>query len=409
MKFSDAQIDDIKRRNPVDEFAGRLVALRRSGRKMVGPCPLCSDDSRSRTASRFECDADHWVCAVCQDGGDVIRLAARVNGFDVTRDFVRVVEILGGAADIDPEETARRAAERERRARERAAASAHFREAERRRCWAIWRIGIALAGTETEAYLRLRGVTAQHGAHLRHIECGRYYIWDPKAKRFVVAHEGPAMIAAITTAEGQFAGLHTTWIDLARANGKAEIVNPFTGEIEPSKKVRGSKSGNHIELKRHPAPRALVIGEGIEKVLAVVRALAETGRDIAHWGAWSSADLGNLGGKAAASVAHPSLVGANGRPQRVPGPEPDFAAPAITIPDSVDDLVLLGDSTSERFLTECALARGARRYARRSDGSERAVRIAWAPEGADFDDLLRLPDSSRTSLVAGAVHAGAAA
>jgi hypothetical protein len=409
MKFAAARIDDIKRRNPVDEFAGRLVALRRSGRMMVGACPLCSDDPRSRTATRFECDADHWVCAVCQDGGDVIRLAARLNGLDVTRDFVRVVEILGGVADIDPEEAARGTAERERRRAAKADEAAHYREAERKRCWRMWRHGAAIAGTATEAYLSLRGVAAPPGAHLRHAPRAKYFAWNAAARRFEAVHEGPAMLAAIVTAEGQFAGLHTTWIDLTRANFKCEVVNPFTGEIEPSKKVRGSKSGNHIELKRHPAPRALVIGEGIEKVLAVVRALELAGRDVTHLAAWSSADLGNLGGKAAASVAHPTLTNANGRPRLVPGPDPDFDAPAIVIPDSVDDLVLLGDSTSERFLTECALARGARRYARRSDGSERSVRIAWAPEGVDFDDLLKLPASSRTSLGDEAAHAGVAA
>jgi hypothetical protein len=143
-----------------------------------------------------------------------------------------------------------------------------------------------------------------------------------------------------------------------------------------------------------------VIGEGIEKVLAVVRSLSESGRDTTRLAAWSSADLGNLGGKAASTVAHPSLLNTSGRAQRVPGPEPDFTAQCIAIPDSVDDLILLGDSTSDRFLTECALARGARRYRLRADGSARAVRIAWAPDGQDFDDLLKAPVASRPECAA---------
>ena len=70
MRLSEAQLDELKARNPVADVAGRLGAvLRRSGRSLVGTCPLCGG---GRSAQRFECKgADTWVCAVCCDGCDV--------------------------------------------------------------------------------------------------------------------------------------------------------------------------------------------------------------------------------------------------------------------------------------------------------------------------------------------------
>jgi hypothetical protein len=59
--------------------------------------------------------------------------------------------------------------------------------------------------------------------------------------------------------------------------------------------------------------------------------------------------------------------------------------PGIAVPDSISDIVLLGDGDSDRFVTGCALVRAAARFARPG----RTVRAAWAPAGKDFNDLLR--------------------
>jgi hypothetical protein len=128
----------------------------------------------------------------------------------------------------------------------------------------------------------------------------------------------------------------------------------------------------------------MIIGEGLEKVAAVQIAMRRAGRDLCETEFLTSIDLGNLGGAALQTARHPTLLDAAGRARRVPGPEPDLSTPAIVIPDSVDELILLGDSTSDRFLTECALARATKRYSRPG----RAVRTVWSPAGADFDDVL---------------------
>ena len=70
---------------------------------------------------------------------------------------------------------------------------------------------------------------------------------------------------------------------------------------------------------------------------------------------------------------------------RVPGPIPDPGDPGMKIPGSVEELILLGDGDSERVLTENAMVRAARRYHRPG----RAIRIAFAPAGQDFNDVLR--------------------
>lgn len=390
MRYSAAQIDDIKSRNPVDGFAAKYVTLRKSGRNMIGPCPICSGESSSRTATRFECDNDGWVCAVCEDGGDVIRLAARVLGLDPERDFVRVVQHLGGGRLIPEDEQRRIDDERKRRESERARESAKYREKERERAWRRWQFAQNITESQAETYLHRRHALAAdmavpYGAHLRFDPRAPYFVWNPDKKEFVKIYEGPAMLAAITRGDGTFAGVHTTWIDLSRApKFKGEIINPFTGEIEPTKKIRGSKRGNKIELARCSQPRRLILGEGIEKVLAVWSALVMADDDLREIAAWSSIDLGNLGGPAVANVPHPEIKTPSGRSKMVPGPDPDWSEKGIEIPACVDDLILLGDSTSDKFLTDCAMTRAAARAARPG----RTVRIVWAPADMDFDEIM---------------------
>jgi hypothetical protein len=123
------------------------------------------------------------------------------------------------------------------------------------------------------------------------------------------------------------------------------------------------------------------MGEGVEKTLAVYLAYLRGGRDISTTAFWSAGDLGNLAGKAAKTVRDHSDP--NPR-KRVGGPDPDLTEPGIVIPESVTDLILLGDSTNP-FMTLCAMYRAFQRYSR----AGRRVRVYWAPPGKDFDDLVR--------------------
>lgn len=413
------QLNALKDRNPCDAVAGQWVKLRRKGGRKgssVGPCPMCSDDPQSKSSTRFECDADKWVCAVCQDGGDVIRLIEKREGIS----FVAAVERLGGAREesITPAVAERRGQQDFkagvagddplnvppaydadprlieawhrgwRKANAAEATAARYRTRERERLYGFWRAGSRLAGTMVASYHATRGIVAPENARLKY-HPDMISFADGREVEPTIAHRGPAQLAAIIGPDGKFAGLHTTWIDLAGPKGKAEIVHPETGEVLPSKKVRGTKAGGYIDLGGCDAAtaRRMIAGEGVETVLAVYTALVRAGRDVSDTAFRCSVDLGNLAGRATSTLAHPCLKSPAGRAQRVPGPDPDMTSPAMPVPDTITELVLLGDGDSDPFLTRNALTRAKARHAR----EDRAVRVRFAPDGLDFNDMINRP------------------
>ncbi|RBP03825.1 CHC2-type zinc finger protein [Roseiarcus fermentans] len=399
--LSEAALADLRVRNPVADVAVRLGAvLKRRGRTLMGTCPMCGG---GRSALRFEIKRDDaWACAVCADGGDVIRLVERAQGLS----FLKAVEWLGGAQDIDPEEAARRERELAARRAKREADSARYREEERARLYRMWREAQDFWSTPVEAYLRGRDIFALDGVIVKFDPAARYYdgeIVDERGrKRPRLIFTGPAMLAPFVDGGGKFRGLHQTWIDPENPGEKATIADPETGEILPSKKMRGSKAGCFLLVDRvfwaalsanphpassggHPLPGGegilrLASGEGIETTLSVRQGDADRKFFYAAAG-----DLGNLAGPAVESVPHPTLKRANGRPERVPGPEPDLSRPGLPIPDSVEELLLIRDGDSEPFLTALAMERASRRYARPG----RLIGATPTPEGVDLNDVLR--------------------
>jgi hypothetical protein len=386
-RFSAADLDDIKARNPLAEVAGGYTRLRRAGGRLVGPCPVCGGRT---TSQRFEIldDGESWACAVCPDGGDVIRLVQRVEGCD----FLGAIERLGGRVAVDPEQAKKlfEARETKRVAREKQAAS--YREAERKRLFRTWKSAIAIYGTTVERYLAGRGLQLPSRCPgLRYLPSAPYWHGETKdehgRKSPLQIHAGPAMVAAFIRPDGTFGGLHMTWLqgDVAGPT-KAEIIDPTSGELLNSKKMRGSKTGAHIAIAMTEAPpRRLIIGEGIETVLAVWTAHRLAGRPLDETEFRAAGDLGNLAGRARGTINHPTLKRPNGRPLTVPDRYPDPDDAGLSIPDSVEELILLGDGDSEPLLTECAMERAARRYSRPG----RVIRIAFAPAGLDFNDVLQ--------------------
>jgi hypothetical protein len=385
-RLTPQDIDDIKARNPVAEIAGGYVKLRRSGAGLVGPCPMCGGKV---TSSRFEvfADGESWACPVCKDGGDVIRLVQLLDGCD----FPTAIERLGGRVKVDPIEAKKLFEERERKRLAREKTSANYREAERKRHWKTWEGSVReLAGTPVEAYAGGRGLQLPARCPgIRYAPSLPYWhgeqIDERGRKSPIKIHTGPAMLGAFIRADGTFGGLHMTWLNREPVPGKVELADPETGEMLKAKKMRGSKTGAHIAIVKLPAPRRLVIGEGIETVLAVWTAHHAAGREISDMAFWAAGDLGNLAGRATGTIPHPTLKRPNGRTQTVPDRYPDPDDPGLAIPDSVEELILLGDGDSEPLLTECAMERAARRYSRPG----RTIRIASAPAGLDFNDVLR--------------------
>lgn len=427
-RFSESEIIALKDRNPVDAVAAKWVTLRRKGQtgKYVGPCPLCSQDPHSKTASRFDCDSEKWTCAVCPDGGDVIRLVAKRNGLDDRKDFAKVLELLGGVvAQEDTPATARRAGGLAHRAGKpldsapesygedlrrafvdgwrgaarQADANHRYRERERDRLFKnFWQKALPIRGTPVEAYLRLRGLTIARNAQVRYLpECPMFA--DGTEVEPLMVHIGPAMVCAIagpdpmaspeTLSVGlgvRFAGLHITWLDLGQAKGKAIVRHPHTGLILPSKKSRGSKQGGYINLGGCPPHLAtrVICGEGNENTLTGFTALLRAGRDLTYTHFRCAIDLGNLAGKALDRVKHPDLTTETGRPRLVPGVEPDLASTAMPLPAGVRSVAWLCDGDSDAFTTQNAMERARKRHAR----PDLEQKFLWPGAGRDWNDTV---------------------
>lgn len=380
-----------------------LARLKRSGSELVGPCPTCGGGDRFGVHP----GRNVWNCRRCAVGGDAIALVQHLDGVD----FLRAIEILldearpgytPGESDAD-----RRACEGRHRAlalaaaaedAKRAAVQADFRRKERERAHEIWQRGRTIVASESESYLRLRGLAVPPGARLRTM--ANLALWESPPPNGKVVHRGPAMLAGIEGPDGHFSGVHITWIDLSRADGKALVLDGSTGELVPAKKIRGSKKGGSILLGRPlnglPA-RVLFIGEGIETVLSIREALMAAGSPVLRIAEFRSAvDLGNLAGKAEDRVPHPTrtIVDKRGRIRRemVAGPTPRLDTdPVVAIGANVRDIVLIGDGDSEPFATRLALERAAARFA--AAYPYVTVKLAMAPEGADFNDLWRAKEA----------------
>ncbi|WP_199085449.1 hypothetical protein [Bosea sp. ASV33] len=388
----------------------KLGGARATG-ELVGPCPRCGGHDRfSVNPSKGA-----WNCRGAGKGGyGAIGLASYL-----MRDasFLEAVEALTGEAkphskpETDAERQAREALAAKRKADDEAAQAKQqrehnqFREDERRRLHALWRDAQPAPGSMVELYLRHRGIPdVPPGARLRFHP--RMHLREPSGPNGKIIWTGPAMVAPIIR-EDQFAGLHMTWLDPRLASGavpadqKGKLLITTDGELlersSPGaqlidvKRSRGSKQGGHLLLvpARAGHIRRLVMGEGIETTLSVWASMVEAGEDLDDTAFWSAIDMGNLGGKAAASIRHPTLrktdKAGRSMPVNIPGPVPDMSDPlrAIAIPDSVQELLLLADGDSDRIVVECTIARGATRWTKPG----RTIRDVWPEEGGDFNDM----------------------
>lgn len=382
-RLSPEQISDVLARVDLRAFAeSRGAVLRAKGARFVGSCPLCGGGPR---ASRFEVIGDRWVCAVCEDGGDAIKLARLALGCD----FPAAVELLGGARALSPEEERLERENRERREARERAENEKYRQKEFERCMEIWRRGRRPTAERLGVYHRARGLLLPSTAVIREIDRLGFYDGEEEdatgRKRPVLIAETPAQLALFFDNQGQPCGLHVTHLS-ADWRAKAAF-RDANGDLINPKKMRGSKKGAHLVLREVAPgqPCRLFLAEGIETCLSVATAMQATGALRPTDRFWAAGDLGNLGGKAAGTMAHPARKTPSGRAERVPSDRPDMSARGIVIPDCVTHLALLGDGDSDPFTTRLAMQRGRARYARPGLG----VAVAMAAEGVDFNDMLR--------------------
>jgi hypothetical protein len=379
-----------------EELERRGLWLRKMNGDSGVPCPACAGRDRFAVNEK----RNVWFCRASQKGGDAIALAEYLDGCD----FLTAVETVSGEqrprgrGEAPEERETRETRQRERLAKMRAeqeradAQAVNWRETERARCHALWRRAAPIFGTPVEAYLQRRGCVAAEGARLRFLADAPY--WHQGA----VIARAPAMIGAMVGPDGKFAGVHQTFLDLAQPKGKAEIFDPQTGEALDAKKTRGSWKGATVPLVRCEAARRLFLGEGIETTLSALTALRAVRSPLLDGAEFHSAcNLGNIAGLAADRVPHPTQRitrkdGHDGGARKTPGATP---APIgedhriIRLPDGVAELYLLGDGDGDQFATGLAMRRACLRFLRAYPGL--VVRMAMAPQGRDFNDVLLEP------------------
>lgn len=372
----DHRIAEAKRRSMDDLIAQlQISGLKRAGVERIGPCPMCGGDDRFGINVRKA----QWQCRRCGGKGDQIALVQFVMGLD----FPGALDwMCGPRQELSAEEIAARAArDAENRARKEAEA-AKFRAkaiADARR---IWEAGQPAEASPVRDYLAARGITPdllpRLPVCLRYAPDLAYMVeaksWTRPEDRFIVAHRGPAMLAAIQGPDDRFCAVHRTWFDLGQPQGKVRITHPETGEVMARKKILGAKKGGAIRLV-HGAGPVMVMGEGIETTFTAAIAGVWPA---AHF--WAGVDLGNMAGARML-----------GKGQRYAG-IPDLTdLEAFVPPRWVEHLIFVQDGDSDPRTTTAKLQAGIRRAMAHRPGLR--GQIAACPEGLDLNDvLLRTPE-----------------
>ena len=348
-----------------------LTGLKRGGVSWDGPCPICGGENRFWINTRKAT----FGCRKCGGSGDQIGLVMFVLGLE----FLPALDwLFGPRQEISEEESARRAARDAENAARKAAEAARYRAKAIADAAEIWAAGRAAEASLVRDYLAARGITADLlpalPSCLRFAPNLPYMVANPDQSsptKWIEAHRGPAMLAAVQGQNDRLCAVHRTWFDLDQPQGKAKILHPVTGEVMPRKKVLGAKKGGAIRLHRGAMDcRTLIMGEGIETTFTAQ--IAAVWPD-AHF--WAGVDLGNMAG------------------QRISGKGLKFAGipdlqddDAFVPPPWVDRLIYVKDGDSDPRDTQSKLEAGLRRAMVLRPGLR--GQIAACPDGADLNDLL---------------------
>lgn len=253
--------DEIRACVPMSSVAATALKLRRAGREWKCCCPFHPDRTPSFTIYG---DDRRFMCFGCGAEGDVLDFVMRLHSVSL----IDALEMLGSRQL--PELAARR----------RFPPPQHDRTAE---AAAIWHAAGTATGSTAAAYLRLRGITVDLPDSLRfaHLSLGRH---APM----------PTLVAAISTLDGQVAGIQRTFLS-ANSAGKAQL---------PDGKVKfslGRVLGGAIRLG--PASRSLVVTEGLEDGLSLLQTL---GRPV-----WVAAGAGMLPAMRLPDLIEAVVIGAD--------------------------------------------------------------------------------------------------
>ncbi|MHB9134436.1 MAG: CHC2 zinc finger domain-containing protein [Armatimonadota bacterium] len=169
--------DEIKRRFPILDVIGKLVALRRRGEEWWGRCPFHQDSDPSFHVSP-EKDGGVWHCFGCGTGGDVISFVMRQRGVS----FSGALRLLVGERMEDRK----------------------MQPVGDTGAWRRCLEGLEpLAGTPGEAYLQGRGIDPVQPVCEDVRYCAQWGWWKDKAGQYRPLHEQhPAVVFLLRDRQG---------------------------------------------------------------------------------------------------------------------------------------------------------------------------------------------------------------
>lgn len=350
--------------------------IKRAGAvEWAGPCPACGGTDRFSINTRervFNCRGAR--------GGDVIGMVEHVNGCD----FIAACEFVLNEPPPGRDRLEYRAPDpeilRERRDERRDADAAREREEAKNQADTLAKVlelfGSArtLKGTLGEDYFELRGIKMKP-AHMEDIRFAPNLAYsgyaDEQAGGLETLGRFHCIVSAVRSVAGDIIGVHRTYLD---DSGPIKLRPPGDKKRNKAKKIFGRYAGGAIRLGE--IGECLGVGEGLETTESFYAlGLGPDDLTIA-----CGVSLGNLAGAATGTIPHPTIKG-----RTIMNGVPDMARPGLILPPQVKRLILIGDGDSEPVETRMKLLTGARRF--RAQGVD--VSICMAPDGEDFNDVLR--------------------
>lgn len=297
--------------------------------------------------------------------GDALGLVAYARGFPEPKGKAAIAEAIKWAkdylglatADFDRAAWAQRQAEIERRAAEREAKARRELAQQRKTAQGLWLAAQELQpDTPGWAYLLARGIDLdalpRRPRAIRYSPSQAWYDDDGE-----VRHVGPALMSAMTLADGGFGSLHRIWIDPGRPGEKADLSH-VSDRANPRKMWpasagaairlwRGESGLSEKEAKGRGLIEDMVICEGVEDGLSIALMTPEL--------------------RVAACGSLPGLS-------------------SFVPPKHVRCIIVAADNDWDKPQAQAQLDAACRRL---RDEFGKLIRVARSPEGKDFNDLLR--------------------
>lgn len=352
----------VRSRIYLSDLIGGDVSLTKRGHEHVGLCPFHSDASLGSFSVN---DAKAiFKCFACGASGDHFKYLEKRKGMT----FVQALKMLEADAGIDFTSTATNA-EYDRAREKRLRAAMADAEKRKRNARGLWHHSAVMQGTPAQLYLEGRGIDFAALGRFPGAIRFRHDCWNTELGR-----EIPAMVTAMTVLAGEMVAAHRTYLEFVRGRWvKADLDMP--------KMTLGDYAGAHIALNKGevgrmplrdvPEGTTVHISEGIEDGLTV--AMADPAVRLI-----AAATLGNIG--------------------------------AVDLPDSVSDVVMVGQRDEEDRALRALAARRAGDEALAQKHEDAAMKInaafnsqiaahqargrtvlcMWPDDGfKDFNDQLR--------------------